>query len=54
MNKKRFTQIQEIGAITGVSGFILMSFGASQGNVFPLILGIVLIIIGGWLIGWSK
>jgi len=56
MDKKGLTQIQSIGigAITGISGIVIMSFGASLGNLWMLRIGIVLTTIGGWVVGWSK
>ena len=56
MNKKGLNQIQYIGigAILGVSGIIIMSFGSALSSDFTLRLGIILTTIGGWLIGWSK
>ena len=56
MNKKGFTKIQSIGigAISGVMGLIVMSFGASLNNLWMLRGGIILTTFGGWIIGWAK
>ena len=56
MNKKGLNKIQTIGigAVSGVSGIILMSFGASLSNSLLLRTGIVLTTLGGWIISWSK
>jgi len=56
MNKKGLTQIQGIGfgAMAGISGIIIMSFGASLNNLFMLRGGAVLTTFGVWLVQWSK
>lgn len=56
MNKKGLTQIQSvgIGALTGISGIIIMSFGTTLGNLWMLRGGAVLTTFAVWLISWSK
>ena len=56
MNKKALTQIQGIGlgSIVGISGIIIMSFGASLNNLWMLRGGAVLTTFAVWLISWSK
>jgi len=56
MKKKGLTQIESIGigAITGVSGIVIMSFGASLNNLWMLRGGIALTTFAVWLVSWSK
>ncbi len=53
MNKRRITNIQKsgLGAVIGISGFIIGSFGVSLNNPALTKTGLILIAIGGII--WS-
>lgn len=56
MNKKGLNQIQSVGlgAMLGVIGIILMSFGATLNNLWMLRGGAVITTGAVWLISWSR
>jgi len=51
---KNAEKIARIGALAGFSGIIIMSFGASLGNLWMLRGGAVLTTFGVWFIQWAR